>query len=411
MTRAVAATKEQEPIYGKHYLPRKFKIVIAVPPDNDVDIFAHDLGFIAIVEKGKRRRLQRDRRRRHGHDPRRDGYLPAHRRRRSASARPSRPSTSPRRSSRCSATGATARTASARASSTRSRIAGSTTSAPRSSAVSVASSASRVPSSSTSTGDTHRLEQGADKKWHLTCSSRTAASRIRPAHALRTALREIAELHTGDFVCTANQNVIIANVAAKAKPKIESILKAARRHAVCLVGAAPQQHGLRRAADMRPGAGRERALPARAARPRSRTCSTKAGLQRRRHRHPHDRLPQRLRAAVSRRDRPRRPQSRAYTTSISVRPSTVRGSTSSTPRTWTGDRSCGCWSRFRALRQGARGRRAFRRLRRSVRATSSPTTAGNTFHADVTLVKVRAAATCVGCERASLFSAWSSRSE
>jgi len=38
-----------EPIYGKTYLPRKFKIVIAVPPSNDVDVYAHDLGFIAIL--------------------------------------------------------------------------------------------------------------------------------------------------------------------------------------------------------------------------------------------------------------------------------------------------------------------------------------------------------------------------
>ena len=40
---------EDEPIYGKTYLPRKFKTVVAVPPDNDVDVFAHDLGFIAVV--------------------------------------------------------------------------------------------------------------------------------------------------------------------------------------------------------------------------------------------------------------------------------------------------------------------------------------------------------------------------
>ncbi len=39
-----------EPIYGKHYLPRKFKISIAIPPSNDVDVFAQDLGFIAIIE-------------------------------------------------------------------------------------------------------------------------------------------------------------------------------------------------------------------------------------------------------------------------------------------------------------------------------------------------------------------------
>src|SRR5204863_5963884 len=39
-----------EPIYGKHYLPRKFKIAIAVPPSNDVDVVAHGLGFIAIAD-------------------------------------------------------------------------------------------------------------------------------------------------------------------------------------------------------------------------------------------------------------------------------------------------------------------------------------------------------------------------
>jgi sulfite reductase (NADPH) hemoprotein beta-component len=39
-----------EPTYGKTYLPRKFKIVVAVPPSNDVDVFAHDLGFIAILD-------------------------------------------------------------------------------------------------------------------------------------------------------------------------------------------------------------------------------------------------------------------------------------------------------------------------------------------------------------------------
>jgi sulfite reductase (NADPH) hemoprotein beta-component len=39
-----------EPIYGKTYLPRKFKIAVAVPPSNDVDVFANDLGFIAIAD-------------------------------------------------------------------------------------------------------------------------------------------------------------------------------------------------------------------------------------------------------------------------------------------------------------------------------------------------------------------------
>ncbi|WP_428537122.1 NADPH-dependent assimilatory sulfite reductase hemoprotein subunit [Rhodopila sp.] len=43
---------EDEPILGRTYLPRKFKIAIALPPHNEVDVFAHDLGFIAIVEGG-----------------------------------------------------------------------------------------------------------------------------------------------------------------------------------------------------------------------------------------------------------------------------------------------------------------------------------------------------------------------
>lgn len=49
----VDSEEEVEPIYGKTYLPRKFKTVVAVPPSNDVDIFAHCLGFMAIIEKDK----------------------------------------------------------------------------------------------------------------------------------------------------------------------------------------------------------------------------------------------------------------------------------------------------------------------------------------------------------------------
>jgi sulfite reductase (NADPH) hemoprotein beta-component len=42
--------EEIEPIYGETYLPRKFKIGFAIPPLNDVDVFAQDLGFIAILD-------------------------------------------------------------------------------------------------------------------------------------------------------------------------------------------------------------------------------------------------------------------------------------------------------------------------------------------------------------------------
>lgn len=52
----VGGTKEEEqevePIYGKTYLPRKFKITLAIPPYNDSDVFANDIGLIAIEENG-----------------------------------------------------------------------------------------------------------------------------------------------------------------------------------------------------------------------------------------------------------------------------------------------------------------------------------------------------------------------
>ena len=35
-------------MYGATYLPRKFKVAIAVPPSNDVDVTAHDIGLIAF---------------------------------------------------------------------------------------------------------------------------------------------------------------------------------------------------------------------------------------------------------------------------------------------------------------------------------------------------------------------------
>lgn len=54
--RVEPAGGEEEPLYGRTYLPRKFKIAIAIPPDNDVDVFAHDLGFIAIVDTAGRLR-------------------------------------------------------------------------------------------------------------------------------------------------------------------------------------------------------------------------------------------------------------------------------------------------------------------------------------------------------------------
>src|SRR5690606_14295557 len=49
----ITADQDEEPLYGTTYLPRKFKMGVTIPPLNDVDVFAQDLGLIAIVENGE----------------------------------------------------------------------------------------------------------------------------------------------------------------------------------------------------------------------------------------------------------------------------------------------------------------------------------------------------------------------
>ena len=44
---------EEDPLYQDRYLPRKFKVAIAIPPNNDIDVLANDLGLIAVIEEGE----------------------------------------------------------------------------------------------------------------------------------------------------------------------------------------------------------------------------------------------------------------------------------------------------------------------------------------------------------------------
>jgi sulfite reductase (NADPH) hemoprotein beta-component len=47
----VASSQQEDPFYGRTYMPRKFKIGFAIPPGNDIDVYAQDLGFVAIVDE------------------------------------------------------------------------------------------------------------------------------------------------------------------------------------------------------------------------------------------------------------------------------------------------------------------------------------------------------------------------
>lgn len=44
---------EEDPLYQDRYMPRKFKIAIAIPPNNDVDVFGNDIGLIAVIKNNK----------------------------------------------------------------------------------------------------------------------------------------------------------------------------------------------------------------------------------------------------------------------------------------------------------------------------------------------------------------------
>ena len=227
---ATGTTKaESEPIYGEHYLPRKFKTVVAVPPDNDVDIYAHDLGFIAIVEKGEvagwNVTVGGGMGMTHGETdtfPRTAdliGFCKTDQAidvaEKVVTVQRDWGNRSVRKNARLKYTiervGIDAFKAEVE------KRLGYKLGEPR-------------PFAFTSTGDPIGWRQtldgkAADRKWHLTLYVENGRVKDTPAVKLRTALREIAKAGGIDFVVTSNQNLVIANVTAKHKSKIEALLE------------------------------------------------------------------------------------------------------------------------------------------------------------------------------------------
>ena len=220
----------EEPLYGVHYLPRKFKTVVAVPPDNDVDIFAHCLGYIAILEKGEIT----------GWNVTVGGGM---------GMTHGDTNTFPRTADvmgLCKPDQAVdvaekvltvQRDWGNRENRARARL--KYTVEDRGIENFRAEVEKRLgyklgkpkPFTFTSTGDPLGWRQsldtkkGADKTWHLTLFIENGRIKDTPGCTMRTAFREIAELGLCEFVCTSNQNIILANADAKFKPKIDAILK------------------------------------------------------------------------------------------------------------------------------------------------------------------------------------------
>ncbi|MEI8297253.1 MAG: assimilatory sulfite reductase (NADPH) hemoprotein subunit [Pseudomonadota bacterium] len=216
-------TPEVEPLYGKSFLPRKFKTAIAVPPSNDVDVLAHDLGFIAIVEQG---RLV-------GFNLTVGGGL---------GATHGDPKTFPRLADVAGFLPVEAVLGVAEAVMTTQRDFGDRTSrkharlkytiADRGLAWFIAEVEKRSgvtlgparPYAFTSNSDRFGWQQGFDGRWHRTL--RVPAGRIadRYDQPWLTGWRELARIHRGDFRVTANQNATVADVAEADRATIDAVI-------------------------------------------------------------------------------------------------------------------------------------------------------------------------------------------
>ena len=219
----VVDTQDEEPIYGPTYLPRKFKIGIAVPPSNDIDVFTQDLGFIAIVDDGRLAgfnvsvgggmgmshgepatypnlgtvigflrpeqiiavaenvvKIQRDygdrTNRKHARlkytidDRGVDWFKEELDTRLGWQLEPARPFAFEHR------------------------------------------------------GDRYGWVKGTNGRWHLTLYVECGRIRDFKGYPLLTALREMAEVHEGDFRLTANQNLVVGNVPEAGRAKIEALV-------------------------------------------------------------------------------------------------------------------------------------------------------------------------------------------
>ena len=231
--KVAGAGEETEPVYGDKYLPRKFKIGFALPPINDIDVFANDLGFIGIT--GEDGQIA-------GYDVSLGGGM---------GASHGDAETYPRVANVvgfitrdqllevATAVVTTQRDFGNRAVRKRARFKYTIDDkgldfikAQIEERAGVRFQPAR-PFSFDHNGDRYGWTEGSDGRWHLTLS--ISAGRIAdvggathpgsgPGQAL-TGLREIAKvLEGGEFRMTANQNLIIANVHAAQKTAIDALV-------------------------------------------------------------------------------------------------------------------------------------------------------------------------------------------
>lgn len=216
---------EQEPIYGPVYLPRKFKIGIAVPPANDVDVFSQDLGFIAIHEEGRllgfNVAVGGGMGMTHG-DPKTYPQV----------ARVIGFATPEQVLDVAEKTVMIQRDYGDRAVRKHARF--KYTIDDRGIEWFIHELEQRLgweleqarPYHFEHNGDRYGWVKGSDDNWHFTLFIQNGRVKDEGNYLLKSGLREIAKVHTGDFRLTPNQNLLIGNVTSEKKPEIEQIIQA-----------------------------------------------------------------------------------------------------------------------------------------------------------------------------------------
>ncbi|WP_415752267.1 assimilatory sulfite reductase (NADPH) hemoprotein subunit [Mammaliicoccus sciuri] len=219
----IVDTKEEvEPMYGKTYLPRKFKIGIAVPPSNDIDVYSQDIGLIAVIEDdqlvgfnvtvGGGMGMTHGDTKTYPQVGRLLGYFPKEEAvdvcekiltiQRDYGNRENRKN--------------------ARFKYTVDRVGVDFIREELNKRLGWEIEEAK-PFEFKHNGDRYGWTEGSGK-WHFTLFIQNGRVKDTSDYKLKTALREIAEIHTGDFRLTPNQNLIIANVAKSKKQQIQKII-------------------------------------------------------------------------------------------------------------------------------------------------------------------------------------------
>ncbi|MDV5172062.1 assimilatory sulfite reductase (NADPH) hemoprotein subunit [Photobacterium rosenbergii] len=230
-------TTDEEPILGSNYLPRKFKTTVVIPPQNDVDVHANDLNFVAIAEAGQlvgfNVLVGGGLAMTHGDKatyPRKAddfGFVPLENTLDVAAAVVTTQRDWGNRSNRKNA----------KTKYTLDRVGVDVFKAEVEKRAGITFAPSR-PYEFTERGDRIGWVEGIDGKHHLTLFIENGRLLDYPGKPLKTGAAEIAKIHKGDFRMTANQNLIVAGVQASDKDKIEKI---ARDHGLIDDGVSEQR--------------------------------------------------------------------------------------------------------------------------------------------------------------------------